>query len=135
MKGTLEIIKIMALLLGIYIIVTQVMNDKTKSIQQKLDKIEANSNQIDSILMVVDSIKHQRSQVINNIDKRTTVINQQKESLKKPLPKDTNIHNSINFLHDFAKFNINHKVTRFLRLTKPLHCLTWRYTALHGAAG
>jgi Tfp pilus assembly protein PilO len=103
MKGTLEIIKIVALLIGMYIIVTQVMNDKTKSIQDKLDKIEANSNQIDSILTVVDSIKAQRAQVINNIDKRTTVINQQKEDLKKPLPKDTNIHNSINFLHDFAK--------------------------------
>jgi uncharacterized coiled-coil DUF342 family protein len=86
-----------------YIIVTQVMNDKTKSIQDKLDKIESNSNQIDSILTVVDSIKAQRAQVINNIDKRTTVINQQKEDLKKPLPKDTNIHNAINFLHDFAK--------------------------------
>ena len=93
----------MALLIGMYIIVTQVMNDKTKSIQDKLDKIEANSNQIDSILTVVDSIKVQRAQVINNIDKRTTVINQQKEDLKKPLPKDINIHNSINFLHDFAK--------------------------------
>lgn len=103
MKGTLEIIKIVALLIGMYIIVTQVMNDKTKSIQDKLDKIEANSNQIDSILTVVDSIKSQRAQVINNIDKRTTVINQQKEDLKKPLPKDTNIHNAINFLHDFAK--------------------------------
>lgn len=103
MKGTLEIIKIVALLIGMYIIVTQVMTDKTKSIQDKLDKIEANSNQIDSILMVVDSIKEQRAQVINNIDKRTTVINQQKEDLKKPLPKDTNIHNAINFLHDFAK--------------------------------
>jgi Tfp pilus assembly protein PilO len=103
MKGTLEIIKIVALLIGMYIIVTQVMNDKTKSIQDKLDKIETNSNQIDSILTVVDSIKAQRAQVINNIDKRTTVINQQKEDLKKPLPKDTNIHNAINFLHDFAK--------------------------------
>lgn len=103
MKGTLEIIKIVALLIGMYIIVTQVMNDKTKSIQDKLDKIEANSNQIDSILTVVDSIKAQRAQVITNIDKRTTVINQQKEDLKKPLPKDTNIHNAINFLHDFAK--------------------------------
>lgn len=103
MKGTLEIIKIVALLIGMYIIVTQVMNDKTKSIQDKLDKIESNSNQIDSILTVVDSIKVQRAQVINNIDKRTTVINQQKEDLKKPLPKDTNIHNAINFLHDFAK--------------------------------
>jgi len=103
MKGTLEIIKIAALLIGMYIIVTQVMTDKTKSIQDKLDKIEANSNQIDSILMVVDSIKEQRAQVINNIDKRTTVINQQKDDLKKPLPKDTNIHNAINFLHDFAK--------------------------------
>lgn len=103
MKGTLEIIKIVALLIGMYIIVTQVMTDKTKSIQDKLDKIEANSNQIDSILMVVDSIKEQRAQVINNIDKRTTVINQQKDDLKKPLPKDTNIHNAINFLHDFAK--------------------------------
>ena len=103
MKGTLEIIKIVTLLIGMYIIVTQVMNDKTKSIQDKLDKIEANSNQIDSILTVVDSIKTQRAQVINNIDKRTTVINQQKEDLKKPLPKDTNIHNSIKFLHDFAK--------------------------------
>jgi Tfp pilus assembly protein PilO len=103
MKGTLEIIKIVALLIGMYIIVTQVMNDKTKSIQDKLDKIESNSNQIDSILTVVDSIKAQRAQVINNIDKRTTVINQQKEDLKKPLPKDTNIHNAINFLHDFAK--------------------------------
>jgi Tfp pilus assembly protein PilO len=103
MKGTLEIIKIVALLIGMYIIVTQVMNDKTKSIQDKLDKIEANSNQIDSILTVVDSIKAQRAQVINNIDKRTTVINQQKEDLKKPLPKDTNIHNAINFLHDFTK--------------------------------
>jgi Tfp pilus assembly protein PilO len=103
MKGTLEIIKIVALLIGMYIIVTQVMNDKTKSIQDKLDKIESNSNQIDSILTVVDSIKAQRAQVINNIDKRTTVINQQKEDLKKPLPNDTNIHNAINFLHDFAK--------------------------------
>ena len=103
MKGTLEIIKIVALLIGMYIIVTQVMTDKTKSIQDKLDNIEANSNQIDSILMVVDSIKEQRAQVINNIDKRTTVINQQKDDLKKPLPKDTNIHNAINFLHDFAK--------------------------------
>ena len=103
MKGTLEIIKIVALLIGMYIIVTQVMNDKTKSIQDKLDKIEANSNQIDSILTVVDSIKAQRAKVINNIDKRTTVINQQKEDLKKPLPKDTNIHSAINFLHDFAK--------------------------------
>lgn len=103
MKGTLEIIKIVALLIGMYIIVTQVMTDKTKSIQDKLDKIEANSSQIDSILMVVDSIKEQRAQVINNIDKRTTVINQQKDDLKKPLPKDTNIHNAINFLHDFAK--------------------------------
>ena len=72
MRGTLEIIKIVALLIGMYIIVTQVMNDKTKSIQDKLDKIEANSNQIDSILSVVDSIKAQRAQVINNIDKRTT---------------------------------------------------------------
>jgi Tfp pilus assembly protein PilO len=103
MKGTLEIIKIVALLIGMYIIVTQVMNDKTKSIQDTLDNIEANSNQIDSILTVVDSIKVQRAQIINNIDKRTTVINQQKEDLKKPLPKDTDIHNSINFLHDFAK--------------------------------
>ena len=103
MKGTLEIIKIVALLIGMYIIVTQVMTDKTKSIQDKLDKIESNSNQIDSILTVVDSIKEQRAQVINNIDKRTTVINQQKDDLKKPLPKDTNIHNAINFLHDFAK--------------------------------
>jgi Tfp pilus assembly protein PilO len=103
MKGTLEIIKIVALLIGMYIIVTQVMNDKTKSIQDKLDKIESNSNQIDSILTVVDSIKAQRAQVINNIDKRTTVINQQKEDLKKPLPKDTNIHNVINYLKDFAK--------------------------------
>jgi Tfp pilus assembly protein PilO len=103
MRGTLEIIKIVALLIGMYIIVTQVMNDKTKSIQDKLDKIEANSNQIDSILLAVDSIKAQRAQVINNIYKRTTVINQQKEGLKKPLPKDTNIHHAINFLHDFAK--------------------------------
>jgi hypothetical protein len=98
-----EIIKFIIILIGIFIVMNYIMDDKTKSIQDKLDKIESNSNQIDSILMVVDSIKHQRAQVINNIDKRTTVINQQKESLKKPLPKDTNIHNAINFLHDFAK--------------------------------
>ena len=103
MKEILDIIKILVLLVGIYFIVTLVMNDKTKPIQEKLDKIEANSNQIDSILISIDSIKGQRAQVINNIDKRTTVINQQKEDLKKPLPKDTNIHNAINFLHDFAK--------------------------------
>lgn len=99
----IEIIKIIVILISIFFVLTYVMDDKTKSIQEKLDKIEANSNQIDSILNIVDSIKHQRAQVINNIDKRTTVINQQKEDLKKPLPKDTNIHNAINFLHDFAK--------------------------------
>ena len=103
MKEILDIIKILVLLVGVYFIVTFIMTDKTKSIQDKLDKIEANSNQIDSILISIDSIKCQRAQVINNIDKRTTVINQQKEDLKKPLPKDTNIHNAINFLHDFAK--------------------------------
>jgi Tfp pilus assembly protein PilO len=103
MKEILDIIKILVLLVGVYFIITLVMNDKTKSIQDKLDKIEANSNQIDSILISIDSIKGQRAQVINNIDKRTTVINQQKEDLKKPLPKDTNIHTAINFLHDFAK--------------------------------
>jgi hypothetical protein len=79
------------------------MDDKTKIIQEKLDKIEINSNQIGSILTIVDSVKIGRIQVINNIDKRTTVINQQKEDLKKPLPKDTNIFNAINYLHDFAK--------------------------------
>lgn len=103
MKETLEIIKIIIFLLGIYFIVSFVIDDKTKSIQDKLDKIENNSNQIDSILVVIDSIKQQRSQVINNIDKRTTVINQQKEDLKKPLPKDTNINNAINYLKEFAK--------------------------------
>jgi Tfp pilus assembly protein PilO len=103
MKEIVEIIKIIVLLLGMYFIVNYIMNDKTKSIQDKLDKIEVNSNQIDSILCMVDSIKQQRVQVINNIDKRTTVINKQKEDLKKPLPKDTNIHNVINYLKDFAK--------------------------------
>jgi Tfp pilus assembly protein PilO len=103
MKEILDIVKILVLLVGIYFIVTFVMTDKTKSIQDKLDKIEANSNQIDSILISIDSIKGQRTQVINNIDKRTTVINQQKQDLNKVLPKDTNVHNAINFLHDFAK--------------------------------
>lgn len=103
MKETLEIIKIIVILLGIYFIVFFVIDDKTKSIQDKLDKIENNSNQIDSILVAIDSIKQQRTQVINNIDKRTTVINQQKEDLKKPLPKDTNINNAINYLKEFAK--------------------------------
>lgn len=103
MKETVEIVKIIILLLGVYFIVNYIMDDKTKSIQDKLDKIEVNSKQIDSILSTVDSIKQQRVQVINNIDKRTTVINKQKEDLKKPLPKDTNIHNAINYLKDFAK--------------------------------
>jgi uncharacterized membrane protein (Fun14 family) len=43
MKGTLEIIKIVALLIGMYIIVTQVMNDKTKSIIMDVSKSFAES--------------------------------------------------------------------------------------------
>ena len=99
----LEIIKLVIILVGIFIVMNYVIDDKTKAIQEKLDKIESNSKQIDSILTIVDSIKIQRAQIINNIDKRTTIINQQKNDLNKPLPKDTNIYNAINFLHDFAK--------------------------------
>lgn len=99
----IEIIRIGALLIGIFFILNYIMGDKTKSIQEKLGKIESNSSQIDSILTIVDSIKHERVQIINNIDRRTTVINQQKNDLNKPLPKDTNIYNAINYLREFSK--------------------------------
>ena len=99
----LDIIKIVVIFIGVYFIITLVINDKTDIIQEKLDKIETNSKHIDSILTITDSIKGERIQVINNIDRRTTIINQQKSDLKKVLPKDTNFYNVINYLHDFAK--------------------------------
>lgn len=98
-----EIIKIGILLLGVFYVMNYVFDDKTKDIQKKLDKIESNSKQIDSIFTIVDTIKAQRAVIINNIGKRDDVINKQKDNLKKPLPKDTNINNAIKFLHDYGK--------------------------------
>jgi Tfp pilus assembly protein PilO len=103
MKVALEIIKVLVLLIGTYFILQYVTNNNSQKIQKKLDKIETNSNQIDSIFNTVKLIKEQKAQIINNIDRRTTIINKQKDELTKPLPKDTNIHNAINFLHEFAK--------------------------------
>lgn len=99
----LEIIKFIVFLIAIFIIVNYVTPDNTKDITDKLGRIESNTKQIDSILNVVDSIKEQKVQIINNIDKRTIVVNQQKVELNKVLVKDTNLIRSIIFLHEFAK--------------------------------
>lgn len=104
MKETIiEICKVLLILLGIFLIMDYLIDDKTKQIKDKLDKIENNSNSIDSIKVIVDSIKQEKTQIINNIDRRTVIINQLKDDLKKPTPKDTDVNNAINFLKERYK--------------------------------
>jgi hypothetical protein len=100
---TTEVFKIIIIILGIFFIVKYILNDKIGSVNEKLNKIESNTTKIDSISIEIDSLVGRKSLIINNINNRTTIINQQKKDLGEKLPKDTNINNAINYLREFAK--------------------------------
>jgi len=99
----IELIKAAFLIIIIIFCVSKLIDNKNDKIEQKLNTIETNSRKIDSILIMVDSVKSQRTNIVNNIDKRMTVINNLKEEKKKPYIKDTSITNAVNFLNDFSK--------------------------------
>lgn len=99
----IECVRILLLLGCIYLVVGNLMDNKTEQIKKDLNIIKLNNDSTNSVLLKVDSLKNERTVVINNIDKRTIITNNLKQELRTPMIKDTNIIEAINFLHEQGK--------------------------------
>jgi hypothetical protein len=97
----INLILILLILVGLFF--TNLNFEKSSGkIDELKHQIELRDAQNDSINKKLDSIAIKKIEVINNIDKRTTTINNLYHDLNKKPIADTSLHNAILFLNEFA---------------------------------
>jgi hypothetical protein len=86
----------------IFFYIKNYITDLNANVKVLQNEIEERVVQNDSISKKLDSIAIQKVEVINNIQNRSTTINNLQEELNKTPVFDTSISNAIIFLNEFG---------------------------------
>lgn len=109
MKTKLPLINIVYVLVfvAIFFYIKHYVTDLNTNVKELKHNIELREAQNDSIARKLDSIAVKKIEVVNNIDKRSTTINNLQESLTTLPTYDTSLANAIIFLRAFSNKQIN----------------------------
>jgi hypothetical protein len=109
MKTQISLINIVYILVFIASIfyIEHYITGLNTNVKELTHNIELREAQNDSIVKKLDSISVKKIEVINHIDKRSTVINNLQESLNTLPVYDTSLTNAIRFLHSFGNKQLN----------------------------
>jgi uncharacterized protein YoxC len=109
MKIKLPLINIVYILvfITIFFYIKEYVSDLNTNVKELKHNIELREAQNDSIARKLDSIAVKKVEVINNIDKRSTTINNLQESLTIIPTYDTSLANAIIFLRAFSNKQLN----------------------------